>query len=212
MHLSTHSVVNLRVYVQTQHDIFPWGRCHWCQSSHGTLDVYWQFWSQGVSMSMNMSKLSWRIWYLEKLGFFLHHSTKTPINQSACTFCFGTFWLRSGFPAKSSTDGPRHWHCKRTIYAMHMMPSNSQFAVQFYHQGDYHYRLYSQHQFYMPGSVLTSHRGTLVGRVPIRLDEWDVYWEVLDGDTTILLFPLTRKSVVTSILYLLANCSLAVVQ
>ncbi len=81
-----------------------------------------------------------------------------------------------------------------------------------YHQGDYHYRLYSQHQFYMPGSVLTSHRGTLVGRVPIRLDEWDVYWEVLDGDTTILLFPLTRKSVVTSILYLLANCSLAAVQ
>lgn len=70
----------------------------------------------------------------------------------------------------------------------------------------------SQNQFYMPGSVLTSHGGTLVGRVPIIFNEWNVYWEASDGDTTILSFLSTPKSVVTSILYLLANCSLTAVQ
>ncbi len=73
----------------------------------------------------------------------------------------------------------------------------------------------SQNQPYAPGSVLTSRGRTLVGRVPIKLDEWVVKWGAWVGGTTILLFPSTestRKSVFPLIVYLLANCSLAVVQ
>ncbi len=76
------------------------------------------------------------------------------------------------------------------------------------------YPLFSpgENQSYAPGSVLTSRGRNLVGRVPIRLGEWDVEWYGWDNDTTILLSPSTHKSVVTLLLSLLANFSLAVVQ
>ncbi|KAK0458018.1 uncharacterized protein EV420DRAFT_1643365 [Desarmillaria tabescens] len=46
-----------------------------------------------------------------------------------------------------------------------------------------------QNQPYAPGSVLTSSRGTLVGRVQARLDKWEVYWE----GHTILSLPSTNN-------------------
>ena len=41
---------------------------------------------------------------------------------------FNTRGLGSHFPAKSK-DGPRRWHCERTIYAVHMMPSSASFGA-----------------------------------------------------------------------------------
>ncbi len=81
---------------------------------------------------MNMGKLSWRICHLKILGFFIYGPTQTPIDQCTCTSRFWTRGLRSSFkiPAKS-TDRPRHWHCERAIYVMHMMPSKPQFSVRF---------------------------------------------------------------------------------
>ncbi len=69
-----------------------------------------------------------------------------------------------------------------------------------------------QDTLYAPGSVLTS-CGTLVGRVPIILNEWVVKWKgpKLDSYTRLLLSS-THKSIAILILYFLANCSLTVVQ
>ncbi|PBL04480.1 hypothetical protein ARMGADRAFT_1158260 [Armillaria gallica] len=50
-----------------------------------------------------------------------------------------------------------------------------------------------EYQSYAPGSVLTSHGRNLVGRVPIRLEEWEVKWYGSDNDTTILSFPSTHN-------------------
>ncbi|KAK0214198.1 hypothetical protein IW262DRAFT_1516403 [Armillaria fumosa] len=44
-------------------------------------------------------------------------------------------------------------------------------------------------QTYAPGSVLTSPGGTLVGRIPIRLDEWVMRWEVSEDSGTIIPLP-----------------------
>lgn len=58
-------------------------------------------------------------------------------------------------------------------------------------------------QSYAPGSILTSHEGTLVGRVPIRLDEqWVVDWEEEDRDDITLSFSSTHNgSVTVTLLY-----------
>ncbi|PBK62801.1 hypothetical protein ARMSODRAFT_561392 [Armillaria solidipes] len=56
-----------------------------------------------------------------------------------------------------------------------------------------------ENQLYAPGSVFTSHRKTLVGRVPIRFkDRWEVKWEAQDKDcATQLLFPMTHNGSIT---------------
>ncbi len=45
---------------------------------------------------------------------------------------FNTGGLGSHFPAKSK-DGPCHWHCKRMIYAVHMIPSRTSFGAHIIH-------------------------------------------------------------------------------
>ena len=74
------------------------------------------------------------------------------------------------------------------------------------------YVFHMHNEFYAPGSILFSHRETLVGRVPIMLDEWVIKWYGDDINTTIISFSSTSKYVSTSILHSLANCSLTVVQ
>ncbi|KAK0444181.1 hypothetical protein EV421DRAFT_1945496 [Armillaria borealis] len=49
---------------------------------------------------------------------------------------------------------------------------------------------------YAPGSVLTSHGGTLVGKVPIMLDEWVVKWIGENGGTTTTLFSSTSNGII----------------
>lgn len=97
-----------------------------------------------MSISMNMGKLLWQQLPHTQLELFTCVSMNH--NSSAASGIHSGHLLRSHFPAKS-TNGPHHWHCKRTVYAMHMMPSKTPLGfkfvsllihkIHFMHQGVY---------------------------------------------------------------------------
>ena len=73
-------------------------------------------------------------------------------------------------------------------------------------------------QPYAPGSVLTSRGRTLVGRVPTRLDEWVMHWprramltRMTGAERPELIYNFESVQF-PLIVYLLADCSLAMVQ
>ncbi|KAK0193257.1 hypothetical protein F5146DRAFT_1029808 [Armillaria mellea] len=61
----------------------------------------------------------------------------------------------------------------------------------------YAWGLYPLDRVYGPGSVLTLRGGTLVARIPIRLDECDMRWKGSDSATTEQLFHWTHDGSIT---------------